>query len=395
MAVEGLTYPQPRGMKSDVNIPSGPFDVWEGEWWRIPISAFHHGSWWHLAMNITSLWFLGALLEPRCSRLSYFFLLLGSATFTMLLQYLNGDYAVGISGTICAQLGALLVFRRRYPELQEVLSPPFIVVTMIMLASGLVINQFPEVMQGVGIANLAHFSGLGYGWLFGSVYSVPYVFPKLMRMLFWGMHIFIWPALNYSVAPIFNADYQWYRGFEANDLEESIRHYQTAANLDPFQSVYWDFLTQAQYQAGHRLAAWESCLNGLRHNRMDQRGVRLSRLIWANLGNRKMRLEALTIFEKVFGDEAIDWNLRLKLKQVISMRGRLVVVPSQSPSNANLLLTPSQRQLTLLPGSETLPPRNDQLSPRNRIWNLPQNPSPKPPSIDIDAPSSALEGVVI
>ncbi|MEX0724806.1 MAG: rhomboid family intramembrane serine protease [Planctomycetaceae bacterium] len=395
MAVEGLTYPQPRSATTGTSLPSGPFDVWEGEWWRIPISAFHHGNWWHLGMNVTSLWFLGALLEPRCSRLSYLLLLLGSATVTMLLQYLNGDYAVGISGTICAQLGALLVMRRRSPELQEILSPPFIALSLIMLASGLVINQFPEVTQGVGIANLAHFTGLGYGWLFGSIYSIPYAFPRLMRFLFWSMHAFIWPALDYSVAPNFNAGYQWYRGFEAGDLGESIQHYQMASSLDPSQMVYWDFLSRAQYTAGNRIAAWEAGLNGLRHNRMDQRGVQLTRMIWETLPDRKGRLDALKIFEKVFGDEASDWHSRLKLSQVISMGGRLVIVPNESPPNAGLLLTREQTELSLLPRRKASSPRNNQTHPRNGRGNAERDRHPKAPPIDIDDPASALEGVLI
>lgn len=391
-AVEGLTYPVPRGADRELSLPSGPFDVWDGEWWRIPLSAFHHGSWWHLGMNIASLWFLGALLEPRCPRIAYFLLLIGSAIVTMLLQYLNGDYAVGISGTVCAQLGALLVLRRRYPDLQEILSPPFIAFSMVMLASGLVINQFPDLMGGVGIANLAHFSGLGYGWLFGSVYGIPYVFPRTMRALFWGMHFFIWPALDYSVDPMFNADYQWYRGFEAAELSDSIRYYQTAVEIDPHEMAYWDFLARAHYRAGHSLAAWEASLKGLRYNRMSRRGVQLSRMIWVTLPDRSMRLKALEIFSDVFGDEASDWLSRLQLDQVIEMSGQPILVPSETPPNAGLLLTSEQQSLSSIP-------RDDDDGSADGDGPLPRprrRPRPRRlPPVNVQDPGSALEGVVL
>ncbi len=36
----------------------GPFDLWDGEVWRIPVSTFHHGNFIHLVFNVLGNAFL-------------------------------------------------------------------------------------------------------------------------------------------------------------------------------------------------------------------------------------------------------------------------------------------------------------------------------------------------
>jgi membrane associated rhomboid family serine protease len=45
----------------------GPFDLWAGEWWRMPVSAFHHGDLVHLLLNCSAAWnSAGAACAMRC-----------------------------------------------------------------------------------------------------------------------------------------------------------------------------------------------------------------------------------------------------------------------------------------------------------------------------------------
>ncbi|MFN0199846.1 MAG: rhomboid family intramembrane serine protease [Planctomycetaceae bacterium] len=402
-SVSALTYSH-LGEKSPAadELPSGPFDVWEGDWWRIPVCAFHHGNWWHLTMNLLSLWFLGALLEPRCSRVSYLLLILGSATLTMLLQFLNGDYAVGISGTICAQLGALLVMRRKFPELNEILTPQFIAISMLMLLSGLFMNQIPEVIeQGVGIANLAHFSGLAYGWLFGAVYGLPLLHPRLTRTFFWTMHLFFWPAMTYVVTPIFNADFHWYQGYLSDRKPERLMHYQTAVQLDPGRMVFRRFLALSYRDAGDFHSAWKTSLEGLRHHRLDDNGLKLAQHLWKmeyfrwresrRQKQRDFRRKKLAIalheVENVFGDESSYWVARLRLNGVSEIGGHTVLVePDASPRAANALAfeLDTQRPLAKVRGSFTAA----------GYPNSVQHSKPLP-DVDVEDPESALEGVLL
>ncbi len=403
-AVTALTYQHHNEQSSAAeDVPFGPFDVWKGEWWRIPVSAFHHGNWWHLTMNLLSLWFLGALLEPRCTRMSYLLLIIGSATLTMLLQFLNGDYAVGISGTICAQLGALLVMRRKYPELNEILTPQFIAISMLMLLSGLFMNQIPEVIeQGVGIANLAHFSGLAYGWVFGVVYGIPLTHPRLIRLVFWTMHLFIWPAMTYAVTPIFNADFHWYQGYLSSRKSERLMHYQTAVQLDPGRMVFWRFLALSYRDAGDFHSAWKTSLEGLRHHRLDDDGLRLAQHLWTMeyirwrdsvwRKQKKLRRQTLVLalneVENVFGDESPYWTTRLKLNGVVEIGGHVVLVEPDTSNRASNALAfefkSNGSPKSLLPPVFTSTGYSKSVTRTKRV-----------PAVDADDPNSALEGVLL
>src|SRR5690606_21738384 len=75
-AVAALTvsqpdYGSPLATHVDGEVLFGPFDLWDGQWWRIPISGFHHAGFVHLIVNCLSMVTLGQLLERRMPRWLY------------------------------------------------------------------------------------------------------------------------------------------------------------------------------------------------------------------------------------------------------------------------------------------------------------------------------------
>ncbi len=110
----------------DANL-AGPFDLWDGEWWRIPVSNFHHTDVLHLLMNLAFVSYFGTILESRWGSLKYLALIVGSVFVVLLPEYLAGRVAVGYSGVACAIFGALWAMRRRDPVVGELLTNEVII----------------------------------------------------------------------------------------------------------------------------------------------------------------------------------------------------------------------------------------------------------------------------
>jgi membrane associated rhomboid family serine protease len=73
---------------------------------RLITSGFLHVSWWHLGLNLLTLYFFGSVLEPALGPwrflLIYFGSMLGGNLFALLIHRQHGDYsAVGASGAVC------------------------------------------------------------------------------------------------------------------------------------------------------------------------------------------------------------------------------------------------------------------------------------------------------
>ncbi|HUG18007.1 MAG TPA: rhomboid family intramembrane serine protease, partial [Planctomycetaceae bacterium] len=57
------------GKVEQIPLFAGPFDLWDGQLWRVPINAFHHVGLLHLLMNGCAMLYMGKLLEPRLGKL--------------------------------------------------------------------------------------------------------------------------------------------------------------------------------------------------------------------------------------------------------------------------------------------------------------------------------------
>ena len=90
------------------------FAVDDGEWWRIVTAGFLHYGFFHLALNMFVLWFLGTELEPALGRVRfgviYLVSLLGGSFGALLLE--SNARTAGASGAVFGLMGAAVVVMR-------------------------------------------------------------------------------------------------------------------------------------------------------------------------------------------------------------------------------------------------------------------------------------------
>jgi membrane associated rhomboid family serine protease len=85
-----------------------------GDWWRVVTAGFLHASFWHVALNMVFIWFIGRSLEPAVGTARFVVaygasLLCGSLG---VLVFEPNAIAVGASGAAFGLLGALIVEAR-------------------------------------------------------------------------------------------------------------------------------------------------------------------------------------------------------------------------------------------------------------------------------------------
>jgi membrane associated rhomboid family serine protease len=89
--------------------------VAHGEWWRLFTAMFLHASFFHLAVNMYSLFFVGSIMEQVIGRWRFLLLYLASglagSAGALLLSPLSPT--VGASGAIFGVLGGLFILERR------------------------------------------------------------------------------------------------------------------------------------------------------------------------------------------------------------------------------------------------------------------------------------------
>lgn len=159
-----------------------PAAIWQGQMlWTLLTSMFMHGGFFHLFVNMFSLFFLGSFLENLVGKKKYltiYFLggLLGSVFFSLSPLFTDNwiVMAVGASGAIFAIGGALAVLTPRLPVFIMLIPIPVPMYIAIFLLF-IVLTFIP------GIANSGHLGGLVAGLLLGWYYKPEIV--RRMRLL--------------------------------------------------------------------------------------------------------------------------------------------------------------------------------------------------------------------
>ncbi|HEX2414670.1 MAG TPA: rhomboid family intramembrane serine protease [Thermoleophilaceae bacterium] len=86
----------------------------DGEYWRLLTAGFLHAGFFHLMLNMLSLWILGSILEPAVGRvrfaLIYFVSLLCGSFGALLLQ--PSGLTVGASGAIFGLMASAAIYAR-------------------------------------------------------------------------------------------------------------------------------------------------------------------------------------------------------------------------------------------------------------------------------------------
>lgn len=352
----------------------GPLDLWGGEWWRIPVSAMHHGGWLHLIMNGIMIWFLGRMLEVRMRWWRYLLFLLSAMIVPFVAEMLPQHYSVGLSGLAYAMFGVLLYRRKTDRDLAYEITDSLV----ILMLSWLFICVALTYSKLLNVANIAHFAGFGYGYFVGWTFHGPETRAALRRGLFYSSHLLVVAGMYFLVHPFWVGRYQWYRAFHEPDENRRYELLESAVARDPGLGPPWFHLSSRALLQNDLQTGWATMLRGLKFNRSYSPGVELCRRIWQAFRTKSERRQALETLAAVFPDDQDAWERRLGINR------NAIEDDPLSPFDG---LLPTDRE------------RNDANQPPP--WHLPatidgsdevQERDLKAPQIDPDAPDSALEG---
>ena len=352
----------------------GPFDLWDGEWWRIPISAFHHGSLLHLLLNSSAAWVFGKRLERRWGSLRYLLFLGPSVVIPLLAEALCGGMAVGFSGAICAMLGALMVVQASQPGTDD-LPEESITISLGCILLGIAATA----LELYPIANVAHISGVVYGWCAAWVFCRPGpgVMTAILRPLFLAAHLLIIPGMWFVSHPIYNGRYLWYLAERNPSLLPERREslLKQAVRRDPTLTGVWLRLAEQQFIEGNLEEGWKQLILGLANNPDDKDLMSAARRVWRRLPFGPDRDLAHEEVKRIFGDKAEVWMQQFRETRLAGVRHR-----EKQPGADQTPLDPRQFPL-------------DQ--PVDLDWRPPRQAPSRPRFVDPDRPDSASEGATL
>jgi len=278
-------------------------EVWAGEWWRLLVSGLHHGFLLHLLGNIIAVALMGRLIETEFPRWWFLLFCLGSLVLTVAAEALTGTPAVGISGTGCAMLGLIIMHRRRDPELAWIVPPSAIWMGVLSLVAGIPLRS----SGALPIANIAHFSGLGYGLLAGLVDG--WRNRGASHSVFAAMHLLLVPVVALAMQPTWTDSYQaMLIDQERDDLGRKIGLIEELLEENPERTYYRSLLAQCLYLENRHDEAWRVALEGWNGN--ESRGQReltdLIQQLWSQLTNPEKRERYESVMDELFVDKS-DW----------------------------------------------------------------------------------------
>lgn len=153
-----------------------PSNIFQGKYlWTFLTSMFMHGGFFHLLVNMLSLFFVGSLVEKIIGKKRYFWFYLLSGIFAGLFFVILslifsadfGVYAVGASGALFGLIGLLMLLTPNLPVYVM-----FIPIPIKMKYAGigmLVLLWIISIAGSVSIGNTAHLGGVFAGLVYGLI----------------------------------------------------------------------------------------------------------------------------------------------------------------------------------------------------------------------------------
>jgi len=162
-------------------IALNPSLFFQGFVWTLVTSMFMHGGFFHLFVNMISMFFIGGLVERLIGKKRYlwFYMISGivAGLFFVGLAYLGlfvpgGErifggidaFAVGASGALFGLAGLLAVLVPRLKVLVMFIIPMQLWLGVVLLMFGIWVAS---IVYGLPVGNTAHFGGLVVGVVYG------------------------------------------------------------------------------------------------------------------------------------------------------------------------------------------------------------------------------------
>ncbi len=139
-------------------------------WWTTITYMFVHGGFWHLALNMYTLFLFGPKVEHEWSAPAFvrYFLLCGLGGLMLHLLFFRGS-AIPLVGASAAIYGVMLAYARRWPDDELYLFAIIPIKVKWLMATLVLIDLVNGLGGGFGNPNVAHFAHLGgfvTGWFY-------------------------------------------------------------------------------------------------------------------------------------------------------------------------------------------------------------------------------------
>jgi uncharacterized protein len=170
------------------HIALNPLNILDGKYlWTFLTSMFMHGGFFHLFVNMFSLFFVGSLLQKIIGERRYLWFYLISGLFAgvvfivsaLFLPESINSFAVGASGAVFGVVGALILLTPNLPVYAMFIPIP---IKLKYAGPGLLILLWLiSATAGAPIGNFAHLGGLIAGLVYGFYLTQKY--RKKTRMI--------------------------------------------------------------------------------------------------------------------------------------------------------------------------------------------------------------------
>jgi membrane associated rhomboid family serine protease len=138
------------------------------QWWTLLTATLIHGSIMHILFNLSAFLVMGKIVELTAGRIRFAVLLILTAWISSFFQLYFDQIGIGLSGVAYGVFGFILGASPANDYYRW-----FVKQNATMLIGWAVLCIVLTQFKILGIANIAHFSGLIYGAICGLIYGLP------------------------------------------------------------------------------------------------------------------------------------------------------------------------------------------------------------------------------
>jgi rhomboid protease GluP len=347
---------------------AGPFSVWDGDWWRIPLTSFHHDDLLHLLLAGGISLFLGYHLEKHWGSFAMGLFLIPATLIPVLAELSVGQATNGFFGTASAMFGALVAIRLFDKSAAAMFSEETDVIGMVVLFMGgqATLTGLPFIVTAGQIA------GFTYGLILGSLVSTDFHRFLLFRVSLILFHLWLIPSMLLVTNPFWIGRYHWYRAASMPYPKLAEKNLLRAVAWDPSLTGVWLRLSETAEAESDFLEAWRRTIRGLVQNPSNPPLMDLTRRLWRHLDARQ-RVEAEQILKDSFGRRAPLWLTSIRSSITHSLSNS-IDDHSENPERADATGNSLDQKVDL------------------PLWNPPAGAVPPLNPLDPDSPDDAAEG---
>ncbi len=322
-------------VKTDPARPelSGPFALWDGGWWRLPLNLVHHRSIVSLWLAAVPLMWLGRRIEPRVGSVRTAVVAIAAGLAGVIVGCLCGETGLGLFPCSFGLLGVAGGLRRRDAAFVARVGDRALLAGAAAWASAVAFDRlqiiaFPWATWGAAFV---------YGWAAGrwgigrlraeKAIALPATSPPVViclpippspprggRIAFASMHLLFAPLLFAAIHPVWSGRYLWHRAGQTADDAERAARLAWAVERDAGLVGAWRERIELELRRGDVHAAWRIALEGLSRNRSDESLTKSARDVWSRFETDADRATALDTLTDVLPGEHFAWVRRLRLE---------------------------------------------------------------------------------